>query len=425
MFRRLVLLLITTTLPIIFFAQGQVGSPYSRYGVGDVYNNSQARITAMGGAGYASPYQNDVNLKNPACVGNIDTLTMIFNFGLEAGLRTYKVANPSTSLLKPDAQLSQISVGFSFARWWKSAIVISPYSNVDFSVYSSDNKLDIDKQYVYNGDGGLNKITWANAFKPVKNLSLAVGVSYIFGKIYHSNAIIFPRDSVGTYINGFTQKTYKISDITFDAGIKYDIPLENDLISIGAYYGYNRQMSAKRSVLAYNTLSAAASTIVDTIYSDSNTKGKIGLPHTIGLGLSYTYNDKLTVAGDFTMQNWTNSQFFGESDSLSNSFGGNLGFEFTPNKVSPRNIWQSSSYRLGFYYSNSYININSEQTAIPDYGLCFGIGFAPRYARTVFNVTFQIGQRGSLKNNLVKENYYVLGINLNLVDKWFVKSKID
>jgi hypothetical protein len=63
--------------------------------------------------------------------------------------------------------------------------------------------------------------------------------------------------------------------------------------------------------------------------------------------------------------------------------------------------------------------------SVPDYGITFGIGFKPRLGKTVFNLTFQVGQRGSLNNDLVKETYFIVGVNLSLVDRWFVKSRID
>jgi hypothetical protein len=69
--------------------------------------------------------------------------------------------------------------------------------------------------------------------------------------------------------------------------------------------------------------------------------------------------------------------------------------------------------------------MNNSKLSIPDYGITFGIGFKPRHAKTVFNVTLQYGQRGSLKNELVKEDYFIVGVNFSLVDRWFVKSRID
>ena len=425
MFKRLVLVIFALSIAAFSYSQGKVGSPYSRYGIGDVTANSQARNSAMGGVGYATPYMYDVNYKSPASIGEIDTLTFIFNFGFDAGLRNYSISNPRTSKLKSDAELSQIAVGFACAKWWKMALGITPYSNVGYSIYSPENSLDIDKNYVYAGDGGLNRVFFNNAFNPIKDLSLGVGVSYLFGKIYHSNAIVFTEDSVGTYINSFCQKTFKISDVTFDVGLKYNIHIGEDNLRLGAYYAYNRDLNAKQSTLVYNSLAIASTTVIDTIYQDNDVKGKIGVPHTVGFGLCYTYKSKLSIAADFTLQNWQNSKFFGVCDSLKNSLGAALGAEFTPNSLSPKNLWQSSSYRMGLYFNNSYINMNGGKLSVPDYGITFGVGFKPRYAKTVFNVTLQIGQRGSLKNNMVKENYYIIGVNFNLVDRWFVKSRID
>ena len=426
MVRRIFLFVCLLAVTVLSLAQGQVGSPYSRYGIGDVNGNTQARNSSMGGVGYATPYMDDVNYKSPASIGEIDTLTFIFNFGFDAGLRKYSIANPQTSKIKSDAELSQIAVGFACAKWWKMALGITPYSNVGYSIYSADTSFGIDKNYVYAGDGGLNKVFFYNAFNPVKDLSIGVGVSYLFGKIYHSNAIAFTDDSTGMYVNSFCQKTFKISDVTFDVGLKYNIHIGDDNnLRLGAYYAYNRDLSAKQSTLVYNTLASASTTVIDTIHQDSDVKGRIGLPHTIGFGACYTYKDKLSLAADFTLQNWQNSKFFGVCDSLNNSLGAALGAEYTPNRLSPKNLWQSSSYRMGLYFNKSYINMNGGKLSVPDYGITFGIGFKPRHGKTVFNVTFQVGQRGSLKNDLVKETYFIVGVNLSLVDRWFVKSRID
>ena len=412
-------------LATLSFAQGKVGSPYSRYGIGDVNTNAQARNSSMGGVGYATPFMYDVNYKSPASIGDIDTLIFIFNFGLDAGLRHYSVSDPATSKIKADAELSQIAVGFACTKWWKMALGITPYSSVGYSIYSPDNSYGIDKNYVYAGDGGLNKIFFSNAFNPIPDLSLGVGVSYLFGKIYHSNAIVFADDSVGTYINSFCQRTFKISDVTFDVGAKYNIHIGENNLRLGAYYAYNRDLHAKQSTLVYNTLASAATTVIDTISQNIDEKGSIGLPHTIGFGACYTYNSKLSIAADFTLQNWKDSKFFGECDSLNNSIGLALGAEYTHNRLSPKNIWESSSYRMGLYYNNSYINMNAKKLSIPDYGITFGVGFKPRHAKTIFNVTLQYGQRGSLNDELVKENYFIVGVNFSLVDRWFVKSRID
>ena len=193
--------------------------------------------------------------------------------------------------------------------------------------------------------------------------------------------------------------------------------------------GYRTNISAKGGdngidIVAYKD-ELPPRIVVQVKSQDSDIKGTIGMPHTVGFGLCYTYKSKLSIAADFTMQNWQNSKFFGVCDSLNNSLGAALGAEYTPNSLSPKNLWQSSSYRMGLYFNNSYINMNGGKLSVPDYGITFGVGFKPRYAKTVFNVTLQIGQRGSLKNNMVKENYYIIGVNFNLVDRWFVKSRID
>jgi len=45
--------------------------------------------------------------------------------------------------------------------------------------------------------------------------------------------------------------------------------------------------------------------------------------------------------------------------------------------------------------------------------------------RSIFNIAFEFGQRGTLDNNLIKEKYGILSFSLTLYDFWFNKQKFD
>lgn len=410
-------------------AQGAVGSPYSRYGVGDVSYTTSARSQAMGGVGYATTYLNDANFKNPANLADMDTLTFIFNVGVDAGLRNYKVSNPSSSQTKADAQITQMTFGFSCTKWWKSALIFMPFSNVGYSIYSHDNTFS-GKNYVFAGDGGVSKIMWSNGFKITKDLSIGISASYLFGKLYHSSAIIFENDTVnsnntGSYVNSFNQNTYRVTDFTFDAGIRYRIPINEDGFILGAYYAYNKDLKTFRTNVVYNSLVTSPTSVVDTLYMNADQKGRISLPHTFGFGLGYAMSDKLYIGADFSMQEWSQAEFFGVKDSLNNCFFTSLGAEYIPAKSTARNIWQATAYRCGVYYNINSLGVNGSAVSVPDYGIAFGIGLPMKYSRTSLNITLQVGQRGSLKNDLIKETYFVAGLNFTLLDTWFIKHRID
>jgi hypothetical protein len=43
----------------------------------------------------------------------------------------------------------------------------------------------------------------------------------------------------------------------------------------------------------------------------------------------------------------------------------------------------------------------------------------------MINIALEAGQNGTTAKGLIKENYYILHINLSLHDIWFLKPKYD
>ena len=63
-------------------AQNGVLSPYSRYGIGLLSDQSSGITQAMGGVGAGFREDNTLNLKNPASYSSVDTLTFVADLGL-------------------------------------------------------------------------------------------------------------------------------------------------------------------------------------------------------------------------------------------------------------------------------------------------------------------------------------------------------
>ena len=127
------------------------------------------------------------------------------------------------------------------------------------------------------------------------------------------------------------------------------------------------------------------------------------------------------------MQNWSNATFFGQMDNLSNSTLMSLGFEYLPggSRGSVFKYWDGVAFRGGLHYNQNYFKLSTGETPINDFGISFGLGLPMKRSKTSFNVSLQVGQRGTLENSLIKENYAIVGISFNLSEMWFVKSKFD
>ena len=100
-----------------------------------------------------------------------------------------------------------------------------------------------------------------------------------------------------------------------------------------------------------------------------------------------------------------------------------FGTEYIPDVEAIRGYHKLISYRVGGYYSNSYLMVNDYQ--LKDYGITFGVGLPVKTLKTSINVAFTLGTRGTTEYNLVKENYGILTFNVTLHDLWFRKRRFD
>ena len=80
--------LAVSALLLIFAVTGTVAqngtmTPYSRYGYGILRDRSTSTQRSMGGVGYAMQSGRQINAMNPASYAAIDSLTFLFDLGLD------------------------------------------------------------------------------------------------------------------------------------------------------------------------------------------------------------------------------------------------------------------------------------------------------------------------------------------------------
>jgi len=83
-------------------------------------------------------------------------------------------------------------------------------------------------------------------------------------------------------------------------------------------------------------------------------------------------------------------------------------------------------YRFGVKYDKTFVQIGNND--INQYAMTFGFGFPLPRNRSSFykiNLSAELGQRGTEKNNLVRDRYLGLHLGFTLNDKWFQKSYIE
>lgn len=408
---------------ICLSAQTRINSPYSIYGIGHISSRSNnVRSMSMGGIAYALSNPGFVNVANPASYTAFDSISFVFNGGIFGAMVTLKSVNLSQ---KTDyASINYLTFGFPVTKWWRSSFGLLPFSDVGYNI---SNEVEIENvglvRYLNQGLGGLNQVYWGNAFKINDNLSVGINAAYLFGTIDKQLSTTFP-DSV-EMINTRIYNSITADDFYFTYGLQYRKELKNKLmLGAGVVFSSLTKIKAQKKHLATTYFGSNLANIAffrDTIEYNPSIRGDIIIPGYIGFGLVLQKSDKWLIGADYTWQNWKKYSAFGSEDSLNNSMNISVGGQFTPNKYSILSYWERVSYRIGFRYYSSYLELHNKR--IDGFGINFGLGFPLRKSRSTINLGFEIGQFGTTDNKLLQENIIRFTLGISIYERWFVKSK--
>jgi len=410
------------------FSQVNTYSPYSRFGLGELTMPGFGQNRAMGSSGIALRSPNQINYLNPASYTAIDTMSFIFDFGLNASSTDYSSQDLNSNL--KNMNIDHLAIAFAINKWWKASAGVSPYSSTGYNIIQQINNPDFGLvDYYFEGTGGLNRLYFGTSVKLYDRFSVGVNMSNFFGFIQNTQGVKFLSDPDAS--ESFVNDRMVIRGILLNFGVQYH-QVFNDkyFLTAGAIYDNQTNFNSRQKLLYQNYFPGSASLINDSTVVNpqfelekTEKEGNIIYPRKFGAGIAFGLKDKLILTGDYQTQQWSKTQIMDRNDSLINSNSMNFGLELTPNPDALRGYLNRVHYRLGGYYSNTYLRIRGEQ--IKDYGITFGVGLPFKGSKTTFNLGMVLGQRGTLENSLIKENYGIIHLSFTLHDFWFFKRKFD
>lgn len=417
------------------FAQSGAGSahtPYSVFGVGDVLTQGTAYHKAMGGTGIASRNRKVVNYLNPASVTARDSLSFMVDFSLMHCDRIYRQGD-----LHSGANLTNLNdLVMSFPIYHHSAMMIgaAPYSGLGYSFSSAETDPElisrvgnVSKSSV--GTGGLYQIFAGAGVTLWRRLSLGAEYIYYFGKMQKGTTVTYATAGFNGVTSGY-EMILRAHGAKF--GLQYEQPLGHLTLGLGATYslGANLQGSVKDYKISTGSL------VSDTLRNNINdfSKDKVRLAGELGVGVSLRGGERWRAEIDYTRSDWTRTgvdKVAGFANPTGAVFSATAaqsvraGFELIPNVNDVRYYMRRVSYKVGAYFNKEYFLLDGNQ--IHSQGLTFGITLpiSNQNARpnNGLSLSVDVGQRGSLKGNLVREQYVGITIGLNAFDIWFQKNQ--
>ena len=419
-------LLITSS---IVSAQRTSSSPYSNFGIGDRKNSRTVEQTAMGGTGVAFSHYKYLNFINPAAYSDLRFTT--YSFGVSN--TNLNVETSSANQTVNTTTLDYLTLAFPIGKKAGLAIGLQPYSNVGYSLGNID---DSGKETRFTGSGGVNEFYASFGIKMVKNFSLGIQASYYFG-IINRGLLINNQTDLSILGTNFKENS-EIRGKSISIGAQYKNVLKNKItISAGIKTALQKKLNVSGNSTLYSTsLQLGGLTPKDTRFQNELSGAYIlPLKSTLGVGIGkldkwfvsaeYETQKAISTLGTVTLDNVN----FKYDDSNRISLGG----YYLPNINSISSYFQRITYRAGVYTEDSGITINHSDTnnnftALNTLGISFGLGL-PLKQMSSLNISLEYGQRGTIINNLIKENYFNVGLSLSLTasgfQTWFRERRID
>ena len=404
------------------FAQNNnTTSPFSRYGIGDLHHYGYGRTAAMGGASLGSRHAVQINSANPASYTANDSLSFIFDFGIDGTFSRYK--SDQGTMGAKDVNFRYFSMSWPITKWFGAGMGIQPYSDMGYEVAYTEELSGTENVYhSYKGEGSTSKAFFGASVTPFKGLSVGANLNYLFGRLSQNTDIGFNNAQL-FYISK-TEGT-RLRDFSLTYGLQYDYKLKKDeFLTLGVTFEKQTDITVLHRLFTYKAITIGTSTLTDTLELVPEGKNFIKLPSSFGVGLSYNKLNKLEINADYYYAAWSKATFLGQSDELiTDQSRISAGFEYIPEAFSIRSYFKRVKYRAGIHQENSYLKINDKQ--IKEIGVSFGVGIPFPKSKSTANFAVEFGKKGTTKDNLVKNNYAKLSLYLNLYDYWFVQRKFD
>lgn len=411
-------------------------SPYSVYGIGNLQKEGTAYNRSMGGVGIANRSKRFINIMNPASITARDSLSFMADFGLSESNTVYRQNIGGSMLTSGNNTFNIHDFIISFPIYKSSAFMvgITPFSDVGYT-YSS---VVTDQDVIGNtgnisrsnyGEGSIYQIFAAGAVTFWRRLSIGVEAIYYFGsidKVYNMN---FSDDSYRSVNNGYN---LLLRGVTGKFGVQYEQPLGNSLsLTVGATYRLRTNVKGRLTDYSYANTSETTDTLKNNVNILDPSDG-IRFGDELGVGISLRSGDKWSAEVNYLMSDWRKS---GMSDTYGFSANGTSvftstvshsirgGFEIVPNRNDIRYYLKRCAYRAGVYYDTSYYLFDGNM--VNSLGITLGVTLPVFRWYNGITLGVDFGQRGSLRNNMVRERYVSFAIGFNIHDLWFQKPRYN
>ena len=413
-------------------------APYSIFGVGDLSSSGTAYNKSMGGVGIAGRTNRFINVLNPASITERDSLSFMADFSLAGDNKIFTQGDMKS--VSNTFNVLDCAMSFPIYKSLSAMFGVSPYSSTGYN-YSFDyddpaiigNAGNI--SYAASGKGALYQTYGALGVTLFDRLSLGAEAIFYFGSNEKTYYGLFSNSSYNGVKNG---QNIQLNAFSGKFGLQYEQPLgTKDKLILGATYTMPANLRGYIEDYSYSSGAAAVDTLYHRVDTLVHNPGKLRLAGEVGVGICYTHADKFMIEMDYTRSDWTGCGFDNTPGFRGNTSRSattsvftatttqafRLGFEIVPNRSDIRYYFKKVAYRGGAYYKDEYYLLDGHK--INSMGITLGATFPVFKWYNGITVAVDLGQRGTISDNLIRERYVNFSVGMNIFDIWFHKQRYD
>ncbi|WP_321335462.1 hypothetical protein [uncultured Bacteroides sp.] len=388
--RKITIIILAICVSNTIIAQNTTNSPTSMFGIGELATGSGGQYAGMGGVGIALRRNNFLNIANPAALTELDSLNFTIEVGVMAAQKKYVqsgITNNST-----EGNVNNIAVGYRILPGWYSAISLTPVSSVGYSI-TLDQQIEGTNvstiSSYFEGEGGLSRLNFSNAFLIGKRFSIGANLSYIMGKITETE----------TQGSATITQTSNKNACYADVGVQYKYPISRDRAFVaGATYGYSQPLTQN------NKLAVSSTTGDQTIDKPTHTVTQY-MPQFYGVGIAYT-SLKWTFAADYKYIEWSRMKSSENTISYSDQSDFKIGGAYVLGSPYKRPV----KLMLGAGINDSYVLIKKNKSQ--NYFVSTGLGITLRNKNSL-SLGIKYGDQIGVSNNMPHERSVSVYFNLS------------
>lgn len=413
-------------------SSSSVFSPYTMYGLGDLSVGGNIANRLMGGAGVAMRRSDQFNYLNPASLSAIPQKSAIFNFGGE-GVNSY-LSSASARTSNNSFNLHDVGFAIPLYKGIGFGVSLTPFSAVGYSTAVIDNSPSVIENvgravYSYYGDGGISQLTAHLGVQVARGLSFGVAGHFNFGMLDRSfNTEIHSLLDAASYRSISSSQELTVSQFSATLGAQYSARVGSEAaLMFGATYSPRIAASAERFAASWT--SSSTNFVVDTIVF-AQEMVTLSTPEKFSVGLYYV-NRYVGIALDYTYEDWRGAfaEPAGTEMMLSVKNDVRFGVHYTPNRYSLRSALARWTYKVGFRYSNPYLQRVGVVT--DEYAVTAGVDIPLKTGSlSAVSVGVEYGHRAprsfDVSQRVVEQTFRVfVGFSLFGDDMWFQKRKFN